>query len=43
MLDYKSMYDKLAGRVADAIELLIKAQEEGENSAMMVMKTRLSY
>lgn len=34
MPDYKSMYFRLAGRVADAIELLIQAQQEGEDAAM---------
>ncbi len=34
MPDYKSMYLRLAGKVADAIELLIQAQLEGEESAL---------
>lgn len=32
MTDYKSMYFKLAGKVADAIEILVEAQREGEQS-----------
>lgn len=32
MPDYKSMYFHLAASVADAVELLIKAQQEGESS-----------
>lgn len=32
MPDYKSMYYMLAAQVADAIDLLIKAQMDGENS-----------
>lgn len=34
MPDYKSMYFTLAGKVADAIELLIEAQRAGEMAAM---------
>ncbi len=34
MPDYKSMYYMLAAQVADAIDLLIKAQKDGENSVM---------
>lgn len=34
MPDYKSMYYVLAAQVADAIELLIKAQQGGEQSAV---------
>ena len=30
MRDYKSLYLALAGKVADAIELLIQAQQAGE-------------
>ena len=32
MPDYKKMYFKLAGRVADAVEFLIEAQQEGEDA-----------
>lgn len=32
MLDYQSLYLTLAGKVADAIELLIQAQQAGEAS-----------
>ena len=28
--DYKTMYFQLAAKIADAVELLIKAQREGE-------------
>lgn len=34
MPDYKSMYYVLAAQVADAIELLIKAQQDGERMAI---------
>lgn len=34
MPDYKAMYYRLAGKVADAIEILVQAQAEGEQSAM---------
>ena len=34
MPDNKSMYYMLAAQVADAIDLLIKAQKDGENSVM---------
>lgn len=30
MSDYKEMYFKLAGKVADAVELLVTAQQEAE-------------
>ena len=32
MPDYKSMYFQLAAKVADAVDLLIQAQENGENA-----------
>lgn len=32
MPNYKSMYFKLAAKVADAVELLTEAQLEGENA-----------
>lgn len=32
--DYKAMYFHLAGQVADAIELLVQAQQEAEAAAM---------
>ena len=32
MPDYKTMYFKLAAKVADAVELLIDAQKQGEES-----------
>lgn len=31
MPDYKKMYFQLAASVADAVELLIKAQQQGED------------
>ena len=31
MPDYKKMYFELAAKVADAIDILIKAQQQGEN------------
>ena len=34
MPDYKAMYYRMAGKMADAIELLIQAQREGEEAAM---------
>ncbi|WP_164997169.1 hypothetical protein [Clostridium minihomine] len=34
MSDYKSMYFKLSAEVANAIDLLIKAQQHGEESAL---------
>lgn len=34
MPDYKFMYYRLAGKVADAIELLTQAQQEGEELSM---------
>lgn len=34
MPDYKSMYFALAAQVANAIALLVKAQRNGEESAM---------
>ena len=36
MPDYKKRYFALAARVADAIELLTKAQQEGEDSYIEV-------
>lgn len=32
MVNYKTMYFELARRVADAIDLLIKAQQDGEEA-----------
>lgn len=32
MPDYKSMYFQLAARTADATEILMKAQQQGEDS-----------
>lgn len=32
MPDYKSMYFQLAARTADAVELLVKAQQQCEDS-----------
>lgn len=32
MPDYKSMYFELAAKVADATDLLIKAQQKGEDA-----------
>ena len=34
MLDYKKMYFQLAARVADAMDILSKAQQEGEAEFM---------
>ena len=34
MSDYRSVYCALAARVTDAIELLIKVQQEGEDGAI---------
>lgn len=34
MPDYKAMYYSLAAQVADAIELLIRAQQNGEESVL---------
>ena len=34
MADYRTMYFHLMGQVANAVELLIQAQQEGEESAM---------
>lgn len=34
MPDYKSMYFQLAAKVADAVDLLIQAQSDGENTYM---------
>ncbi|MGX8701892.1 hypothetical protein [Caproiciproducens sp.] len=31
MPDYRKMYFELAAKVADAVELLVKAQQKGEN------------
>ena len=31
MPDYRKMYFQLAARVADALDLLVKAQQQGEN------------
>lgn len=35
MADYKTMYYELAGKVADAIELLEKAMQDGELKYML--------
>lgn len=35
MPDYKKMYFQLAAKVADAIELLIAAQKQGEESYIL--------
>lgn len=32
MPDYKSMYFQLAAKVADVVEILIEAQQQGEDS-----------
>ena len=32
MPDYKDMYFKLAAKVADTIDYLVKARQEGENA-----------
>lgn len=34
MADYRAMYFHLMGQVANAVELLIQAQREGEDSAI---------
>lgn len=34
MTDYKKMYFQLAARVADAMDILLKAQQEGESEFM---------
>lgn len=34
MPDYKALYYRLAGRVADVIEILVKAQQEDEKTIM---------
>ena len=34
MPDYKAMYFHLAARVADAVELLVEAQQTGEEAFM---------
>lgn len=34
MPDYKAMYFRLAAQVADVVEQLMKAQQEGEESCM---------
>ncbi|MCD7946720.1 MAG: hypothetical protein LUG13_00265 [Oscillospiraceae bacterium] len=34
MPDYKSMYYALAAQVANAIDLLVKAEQDGEESAI---------
>ena len=34
MLDYKTMYFQLAAKVADALDILLKAQQEGEAEFM---------
>jgi len=34
MPDYKKMYFQLAARVTDAVEILLKAQQEGEAEFM---------
>lgn len=32
--DYKAMYFRLAGKIADVIEILVDVQREGEDMAM---------
>ncbi|MHB8077205.1 hypothetical protein [Desulfosporosinus fructosivorans] len=34
MPDYKTMYFQLAAKVADAMDILLKAQQEGETEFM---------
>ncbi|EGW39293.1 hypothetical protein [Desulfosporosinus sp. OT] len=34
MLDYRKMYFQLAAKVADALDILLKAQQEGEAELM---------
>lgn len=34
MPDYKTMYYRLAGKVADAVDILIEIQQESEEMAM---------
>ncbi|EHL07322.1 hypothetical protein HMPREF0322_01977 [Desulfitobacterium hafniense DP7] len=34
MTDYKRMYFQLAAQVADAVDILLKAQQEGEKEFM---------
>jgi hypothetical protein len=34
MLDYKKMYFQLAAKVADAMDILLKALQEGESKFM---------
>ena len=34
MLDYKTMYFQLAAKVADALDILLKALQEGETEFM---------
>lgn len=34
MTDYKKMYFQLAAKVTDAVEILLKAQQEGEAEYM---------
>ncbi|CDX02903.1 hypothetical protein [Desulfitobacterium hafniense] len=34
MTDYKRMYFQLAAQVADAVDILLKAQQEGEQEFM---------
>lgn len=34
MADYRKMYFELAGKVADVIEILVKAQRDGEDSVI---------
>lgn len=34
MMDYRTMYFKLAAKVADALDILLKAQQEGETQFM---------
>jgi len=40
MTDYKKMYFELAGKVADAVELLTQAQQESEKEYMESEETR---
>lgn len=39
MSDYKKLYYSLAGKVADAIEMLVKAQQEAEEEYLDLMES----
>mgnify|MGYP007135362177 CR=1 FL=1 len=39
MPDYKKMYFQLAARVSDAVEILLKAQQEGEAQFMAEVRS----